>query len=144
MDLVREFREGRWFAGRVPTGADLAGYLDDFVRSRGIRSGVLGVIGVVQKCRLGFLDTETGKYVITEIDTHREIASCLGNVSLRADGRPGIHAHIVVSDSEARTSGGHLLEGTPVHYAEFWLATLDGQPFERGLDPATNVTGWVR
>jgi len=144
LDLIREFRGGAWFAGRVPKGADLATYIDDFVRGKGIRSGVLGVIGVVQKARLGFLDADTGKYIITEIDSHREIASCSGNVSLRVDGRPGIHAHIVVSDAEGRTAGGHLLDGTVVHYAEFWVATLDGQPFERGLDPATNVTGWVR
>jgi len=144
LDVVREFRGGVWFAGRVPKGADLSVYLDEFVRTKGIRSGVLGVIGVVQKARLGFLDTVTGKYVVTTLDSHREIASCLGNVSLRADGKPAIHAHIVLADAEGRTAGGHLLEGTTVHYAEFWVATLDGQPFERALDPETNVTGWMR
>ncbi len=142
--LDREFRSGPYYMGKVPKGADLPAFLDGFVQDRGIRSGVVGVIGVVEKARLGYYDTKAGKYVVTAIDHHREIASCLGNVSTRVDGRPGVHAHIVVSDPEGRTAGGHLLEGTTVHYAEFWIIALEGQPFERGLDPETNVTGWVR
>ncbi len=129
--------------GKIPKGADLAAFLDEFVRERNIRSGVLGVIGVVAKARVGFFDTEAAKYVVTDLPSHREIASCLGNVSLR-DGRPGVHAHVVFSDEKGQTTGGHLLDGTIVHYAEFWVASLDGQAFERGLDPATNVTGWVK
>lgn len=141
--LPRKFTPGGWFLGRIPRGSDLVGYLDRFVQDQGIRSGTLGVIGVVEQARLGFFDTEAGRYVVTEVGEHREIASCLGNVSLR-DGLPAIHAHAVVSDAAGHAVGGHVLEGTIVHYAEFWLAALEGEPFERGHDPDTNVLGWVR
>jgi len=141
--LPREFKVKRWFMGRVPKGADLASYLDEFVRDRDIRSGALGVIGVVSAARLGFFDIQAGDYVVTRVDGHREIASSVGNVSLR-DGQPAVHVHLVVSDREGRTTGGHLMEGTVVHYAEFWIAVVDGPAFERGHDPETNVTGWVR
>lgn len=140
----REFRGMVYHMGNAPKGADLPGYLDQFVRAKNIRSGVLGVIGVVEKVRLGFLNVETGNYVITEIGDHREIASCIGNVSIRADGQPGIHAHIVVSDPDGKTTGGHLLDGTTVHYVEFWIAALEGEPFQRAFDPETKVTGWTR
>lgn len=139
----REFAPGPCYMGRIPKGADLVTYLDRLVREHSIGSGFLGLIGVVQRARLGFLDTETGRYVITEIDGHREVASCVGDVSLR-DGSPAIHAHAVLSDQEGRATGGHLLEGTVAHYIEFWISSLVGTPFERGLDPETNVTGWVR
>jgi len=129
--------------GRIPKGADLGSYLDKFVRERDIRSGVLGVIGVVSSARLGFFDSDAGDYVVTPVDGHREIAASTGNVSLR-DGKPAVHVHLVLSDREGRAVGGHLMEGTLVHYAEFWIAALDGQAFERGHDPETNVMGWVR
>jgi len=129
--------------GRIPEGADIITYLDRFVREKAIGSGFLGLIGVVEKARLGFLDAGTGRYVITEIGEHREVASCVGDVSLR-DGNPAIHAHAVLSDREGRTAGGHVLDGTVAHYVEFWISSLVGTPFERGLDPETNVTGWVR
>lgn len=139
----RKFRGGAWWMGRVPKGADLLGFLDAFVREKGIRAGVVGVIGVVARARVGFFDAETGQYVVTEADGHREIAACSGNVSLR-DGRPAVHAHVVLSDDKGRATAGHLLEGTETHYAEFWVAALEGRAFERGPDPETKVTGWVR
>lgn len=139
----REFRVGVWHLGRIPKGADLLGFLDAFVWEEGIRAGVVGVIGVVAGARVGFFDVEAGHYVITEVAGHREIAACSGNVSLR-DGRPAVHAHVVLSDEKGRATGGHLLEGTEVHYAEFWVAAFEGQAFERGPDPETKVTGWVR
>lgn len=139
----RAFRGGDWHMGRVPAGADLLGFVDKFVKDNEIQSGVLGVIGVVSRARVGFFDPETGRYVVTELDGHREIASCLGNVSLR-DGAPAVHAHVVLSDRKGEARGGHLLEGTLAHYAEFWIVTLEGRAFERGPDPETKVTGWVR
>ncbi len=139
----RQYRLGQTYLGKVPKGADLAAYLDGFLADKGIRAGAVGVIGILERARLGFYDTGAGKYVVTEVPNHCEIASCLGNISLR-DGRAGVHAHIVVSDAEGRTLGGHLLEGCAVHYAEFWILAFEGQPFERGLDPVTNVMGWVR
>jgi hypothetical protein len=129
--------------GRVPRGRDLSAFLNDFVQENEIQAGTVGVIGVVARARLGFFEVEAGDYVVTEVPEHREIASCLGNVSLR-EGRPTVHAHIVVSDREGHAAGGHLLDGTVVHYAEFWIQALEGRPFERGPDPDTNVTGWVR
>lgn len=131
--------------GRIPKGSDLAGYLNEFVLAKDIRSGILGVIGVVERVKLGFLDVGSGSYVITEIDSHREITSCGGNVSLGVDGRPAIHAHLTVSGPDGATAGGHLLDGTRVHYAEFWIAALEGRPFERAPDPKVGLAaGWVR
>lgn len=141
--LAREFRTQGCYLGRVPKGADLVGYLEEFVREKGVRAGVLGAVGVVQRARLAFFDAETRRYVVTEISGHREIASSSGNVSLR-DGRPVVHLHAVLSDDGGRTSGGHVLDGTQAFYVEFWVLALEGQPFERGPDPATGVTGWVK
>lgn len=139
----RRFAHGGWLMGRIPRGADLAGFLDGLVREQGITSGALGIIGVVERARLGFFDTVAARYEVTEVPEHRELASCLGNVSLR-DGHPAVHLHAVLSDVAGGTVGGHVMEGTVVHYAEFWLAALDGQAFQRGHDPGTNVLGWVR
>lgn len=139
----RDFRGGIYYMGKVPKGSDLGPFLDDFIRGKSIQSGTVGAIGVVERARLGFFDTKAGSYVVTELSEHLEIASFLGNVSLRED-RPSVHAHLVVSDREGRARGGHLLEGTIVHYAEFWIQALEGRPFCRGHDPETNVTGWVR
>ena len=142
--LARRYGVRAVHMGRIPRGADLVPWLDSFVQEQGIASGVVGAVGVVERARLGFFDTVAGRYIVTEVDGHREIAALAGDVSLRPDGRPGVHCHAVLSDPAGETRGGHVLEGTPVFYAEFWVLDLEGQAFARERDPETGVTGWVR
>ena len=56
-----------------------------------------------------------------------------GNVALK-DGEPFIHAHVVLSDHNMQTLGGHLFETTVGVAGEFFLTQFDGNAY-RELKP---------
>ena len=57
---------------------------------------------------------EEGEYKRIEVKKPLEIASCIGNVSMKENGELIVHAHMVVSDRSGNSYGGHLLNGCKV------------------------------
>lgn len=139
--LVREFSTGRCLVGRLAPGDDLLEALESLVREKDIRSGQIQFLGALQKGALGYYDQETRQYRTLVLDRHLEIASGAGNVSLR-DGRPAVHAHLVLSDAEGRCWGGHLVPGNVVFACEFWVLALAGEPWSRYPDQFTGLNLW--
>jgi hypothetical protein len=68
------------------------------------------------------------------------MVSCVGNVSL-SDGKPFVHAHVVLADERGSTKAGHLVEGI-VFAAEVHLRRLEGLKLERKYDKATGLWLW--
>jgi predicted DNA-binding protein with PD1-like motif len=90
-------------------GEDLLHGLNQAVQELGLQAATLQVIGGLEEAKVGYFDREAKQY--REIATdHVEIASGLGNVSLR-DGEPFIHLHLALSGASGTTVGGHALEG---------------------------------
>lgn len=98
------------------------------------------VIGAFKSTKIGSYDQEKHKYLEIVIDTPREIASCIGNISLK-DGKPFVHAHVVLSDENGNTRAGHLFEGL-VFAAEIHLQEFDGFKLERKHDEVTGLSLW--
>ena len=57
------------------------------------------------------------------------------------NGRPFVHAHIVLADKEGNTRAGHLLEGI-VFATELHLQELRGAKLERKNDKVTGLSLW--
>ena len=76
-----------------------------------------------------------------EIDAPHEMASCIGNVSLK-DGEPFVHTHVVLADEAGNTKAGHLFAGV-VFVAEVHLHELEGPSLERKRDEATGLSLWI-
>ncbi len=93
---------------RLAHGSDLLEALTEQCRYREIRMGFLSVIGAVQGATIGYYDQKDKVYRSRQLDGGLEITSCSGNISLK-DGDIIIHAHILLSDAEGKTYGGHLL-----------------------------------
>ena len=53
-----------------------------------------------------------------------------------------VHAHINLADSEGRTFGGHLAEGTTIFATELYLEELKGEKKIRRFDQETGLTLW--
>jgi uncharacterized protein len=126
---------------RLPVGADLLGGLNEAARELGIRAGTLQVIGAVSRLALGYYDQTAREYRTHEYDEALEIASGLGNVSIK-DGEPFVHLHVVGSRADGGTVAGHLMEGTVVFLAEGYFRRLDGEPPVRQFDEATGLPAW--
>ena len=74
----------------------------------------------------------------TKITGPLELVSITGNVSHRPNGRPFLHAHVVVSKSDGLAYGGHLVEGSEIlTTGELVFGELSGVKLRRDRDPGT-------
>lgn len=146
MQVAREFKPGAIYMGRFPKGGDIIRALEDYCGEHGIRAAWVNVIGALDQATISYYDQAKHQYFHKELSGEYEIASCSGNISLR-DGKPFAHLHIVLSDTEYQTLGGHLWPGTvSVFSAEFVIFELDNVvedgDLERCPDPETGLALW--
>ncbi|HUW63862.1 MAG TPA: PPC domain-containing DNA-binding protein [Spirochaetia bacterium] len=132
----------RRFSGRLPHGSDLLAALTDFCSQNNILHGGVQGLGALSRARVAFYDQKEQVYHEVAFDNHLEILTLMGNVSLR-DGRPFVHAHVVLADESGRAFGGHLVEGCTVFACEFAIQEWQHAPApERQKDPVTGLWLW--
>lgn len=137
-----EPRPGRIFIGRFEAGDDLLAELNGFCKENNIRLGVFNLIGAVRNAKMGYYDQEKKAYTgCVELDKKLEISSCMGNVSIK-DGEIMVHAHITLADMDGNAFGGHLMPGTEIFAAEFFIQELTGAGLVRGKDGKTGLPLW--
>jgi hypothetical protein len=71
-----------------------------------------------------------------------EILNLHGNVSVR-EGKPFVHAHIVLSDARGRVFGGHVLPGTKLFACEIFIDEFEGEELVRVHDQRTGSYLWT-
>lgn len=126
---------------RLTRESDLLEELTRMVTMLDIKAGTMQVIGAVSKLVLGYYHQDRREYETLDLPGHWEIASGLGNISIR-DGAPFVHVHIVGSGADGRAVGGHLVAGTIVFAAEAYVRALDGEPPVRTPDESTGLALW--
>jgi uncharacterized protein len=121
-------------------GEDLLEGLGGAVKELGLKAATLQVIGALEEATVGYFDPEAKEY--RPISTgHVEIASGLGNVSLR-DGDPFIHLHLVLSGPDGAALGGHAMQGCRAFVVEAYFRALAGPPPVRQESPAHGLKVW--
>jgi predicted DNA-binding protein with PD1-like motif len=125
---------------RAKYDSDLVNFITELVEDRGITTAAFAVIGAVKRAKLGFYDQEKHEYREIIVDSPHEIASCVGNVSLK-NGKPFVHAHAVLAGKSGNTKAGHLIEAT-VFAAEIHLRELKGMKLKREHDEETGLSLW--
>jgi len=137
-----EPKPGRTFIGRFEAGEDLLAELNGFCKQNNIRLGVFNLIGAVRNAKLGYYDQEKKSYTgCVELNKKLEISSCIGNVSIK-DGEIMVHAHITLADMNGSAFGGHLMPGTEIFAAEFFIQELTETELVRGKDERTGLPLW--
>ncbi|MFO7773873.1 MAG: PPC domain-containing DNA-binding protein [Dehalococcoidia bacterium] len=136
-----EYKADKELIVRLKHGADLIQSITELARNNGIETGSFTAIGALKRASLGYYDQRGHEYRKIRIDSPYELASCVGNVSLKG-GEPFVHAHVVLSDEKGTTRAGHLLEGT-VFAAEVHLRRLQGPRLERKYDEVTELMLWT-
>ena len=135
-------QRGRSFLLRLPYGEDLLLTLKRFCDENEITQGTLIVIGAVQQATVGYYDQEAREYRANSFNQPMEIVSCSGNISL-LEGKPFVHAHIVLADSEGKpVAAGHLMEDTIIFAGEAFVQELIGEPLVRKFDEQTSLSLW--
>ena len=100
----------RTFAIVFDTGDEVADGLLRFATDANITAAHFTAIGALRNVTLGYFEIERKEYHRIPIREQVEVLSLVGNVAT-ADGKPKVHAHIVVGKRDGTAHGGHLLEG---------------------------------
>jgi len=138
--VYAKFDLGRNFLVRAEHDSNLLEFITELAEKKRIIVAAFTAIGALKRAKLGFYDQEKHEYREITLDYPHEIASCVGNVSLK-DGRPFVHAHAVLADENGNTKAGHLLEGI-VFAAEVHLGESKGAKLERKYDKVTGLSLW--
>ncbi|EYB66634.1 hypothetical protein DEIPH_ctg079orf0014 [Deinococcus phoenicis] len=115
----------RTFVLVFAAGDEVAQGLQAFAREQQLDAAAFTAIGALSGVKFGFYDVEAQEYVPTEVNEQVEVLSLLGNVALKEDGTPQVHAHLVIGRRDGTAMGGHLLRG---HVKPTLEVTLTEQP----------------
>ncbi len=142
-DIKTSFRKldvGRIFLVRVKHDSEMINFVTELAEKNAIMTATFTAIGALKCAKLGFYDQEKHEYLETLLLAPQEIASCVGNISIK-EGEPFVHAHAVLADRNGNTKAGHLLEGK-VFAAEVHLTELVGAKIVRKNDAVTGLSLW--
>lgn len=94
----------------LQAGEEVVSALEGFAQEHGLAATRITAIGALQQAVLGYFDWQRKDYERIAVDEQVEVLSLIGDVAL-ADGRPKLHAHVVLGRRDGSTVGGHLLSG---------------------------------
>src|SRR5579884_93659 len=101
---------GDVFALVFQQGDQVMAALKKFAASNKLSAASFTAIGAFSDLTLGWFDWETKDYRKIAIGEQVEVLTLAGDVSLKPDGTPQVHAHVVVGKSDGTAHGGHLME----------------------------------
>jgi predicted DNA-binding protein with PD1-like motif len=121
---------------RLSPGVDLKREIAGFVVANGVEAGVvLSSVGSLEQANLRFAENSEA----TLLDGPFEIIGMTGTLSY-----DGVHLHIALADSNGKTVGGHLMEGSHVHTTcELVVGVVEDVKYERKVDPNTGYNELV-
>lgn len=130
-------KDPRTFVLAFEEGDEVLAGLKEFAEKQDLPAAEFTAIGAFRDVVLGFFDLEKKDYQRTAIEEQVEVVSLVGNVA-QHEGKPKIHAHVVVAKRDGTAHGGHLLEAHVRPTLEVML-TESPRHLRRTTDPRTGL-----
>jgi predicted DNA-binding protein with PD1-like motif len=108
--LLHDHEGLRTFAVVLATGDEIMSSIASFATEHSVGATQFTAIGALSRVVVAFFDWPTRKYQNVEFREQVEVLSLLGDITLE-QGKPKVHAHIVLGRTDASAHGGHLVEG---------------------------------
>lgn len=118
-------------------GDEVIGELTRFAEQHRLSAAHFTAIGAFRQATLGYFDRERKDYRKIPIREQVEVLSLVGDVAL-ADGKPKIHAHVVVGGPDGVARGGHILDAVVWPTLEVVLVASP-RHLRRRHDPETGL-----
>jgi predicted DNA-binding protein with PD1-like motif len=90
-------------------GDEVAATLLNFAKEKGLAAAHFTAIGGFSDVTLGYFSRERKEYQKIPLEEQVEVLSLIGDIALKEDGTPQVHAHVIVGDAKGFTRGGHLM-----------------------------------
>jgi predicted DNA-binding protein with PD1-like motif len=91
------------------TGEEPVSQLTRFAEKHDITAARFTAIGAFSDVVVGYFDWDRKDYLRIPIHEQVEVLSLVGDIAV-ADGKPKLHAHVVLGKRDGSAHGGHLLE----------------------------------
>ena len=108
--LLVESGGRRTYAVTLEMGEEVIDRLTALAIELQLAAGSITAVGGFERARLGYFDYQARTFVQNDVDEQVELLSLVGNLAESEDGKPKIHAHVVLGRFDATTRGGHLVE----------------------------------
>jgi uncharacterized protein len=119
-------------------GDELLTELKQFASEQRLADSSFHAIGGLSYTKVGWFNLETKKYeVAAEFDEQVELLSLIGDIAV-IDGKPQVHAHMVVGRRDGTAHGGHLMEARVRPTCELVL-TESPAHLKKHVDPKSGV-----
>jgi uncharacterized protein len=121
--LLHQDKGFRTFAIVFDKNDDVRQGLLELANSNRFADAHLTGIGAFSEVTLGYFDPSRKDYKKIPINEQVEVLSFTGNI-VQKDGKPRLHAHVVVGKSDGTAHGGHFLGGRVWPTLEITLSEL--------------------
>jgi predicted DNA-binding protein with PD1-like motif len=91
-------------------GDNVMPILQEWCEQQGVTAASFTAIGAFERVTVAWFDWQAKDYRRTRVDQQVEVISLAGDVAVN-DGKPAVHAHLVVGLHDATTRGGHFVDG---------------------------------
>ncbi len=135
--LLQDQSGERTFAVVFDTGDEVAAGLLAFAREANLIAAHFTAIGAFRDVTLGYFDLDKKDYLKIPVREQVEVLSLVGNVAAH-EGKPKIHAHVVVGKRDGTAHGGHLVEAHVRPTLEVMVVESPKHLY-RQYDPATGL-----
>lgn len=128
---------GRTFVLLLEDGEEVYKGILEFANEYNLRAARFTAIGALSKAIIGFYDLDTKDYVQIKIDEQLDVLLLSGNIAL-SEGKPTVHAHVILGERSGEATGGHLLEAYARPILEV-IITESPENMQREIDQATGL-----
>lgn len=119
------------------TGDDPVAGLTRFAEKARLDASGFTAIGAFSEATLGYFDWERKDYERIAVGEQVEVLALVGDIALQ-DGKPKLHAHVVLGRRDGSACGGHLLAARVRPTLEVIVTESPGY-LKRVFDPATGL-----
>jgi predicted DNA-binding protein with PD1-like motif len=127
----------RVFAVIFETGDDPVAGLTRIAEEHKLGGSSLTAIGAFSEATLGYFDLQRKEYDRIPVTEQVEVLALLGDIALQ-DGKPKLHAHVVLGRRDGSACGGHLLAARVRPTLEV-IVTESPKHLRRKHDPASGL-----
>ena len=110
----------------------------EFAQKYHITSAHFTAIGAVNGATLGWFDPQRKMYKKIPIQGQHEVIGMSGDIALY-QGKPVVHTHMLVGNSDGTTQGGHVLAAYVSPTLEV-IVSVDPVTMRKRFDPDTDLT----
>lgn len=133
--FYKELQDG--FLVRLARGEEIRAGLSELMQRKSIGCGFVAGLGAVSDPNMGYYVLDEKRYVERRFEGEFELVGLTGTLSWY-DGEPFPHVHLLLTQPDFRTVGGHCFEATTSATVEM-LVRADQDLVDRRIDEAIGL-----